>query len=95
MMTITAQVPASAFQKDFTITRLNVGKTTGATRFAVPWPAFLRPDEQGGRDAFRLAKRRANSIGGRLAVVDGEESYVFYRESAFALRIDVINSRKK
>ena len=44
-------------------------------------------------NAFDMAKLRANRLGGRLQVVDGVNTFVFQRESAFALRIDVIKSR--
>jgi hypothetical protein len=89
-MKIYSDVPTSAFEREFQIKRIGVSKGSGYSRLTVPWNAFVSSNEP---NAFDMAKLRANRLGGRLQVVDGVNTFVFQRESAFALRIDVIKSR--
>jgi hypothetical protein len=92
-MKIYSDVPTSAFEREFQIKRIGVSKGSGYSRLTVPWNAFVSSNELTKPNAFDMAKLRANRLGGRLQVVDGVNTFVFQRESAFALRIDVIKSR--
>jgi len=88
-----SKVPASAFQKTFTIERMGVSKASGASRLAAPWLSVLNESEIERPDAFDIAKKRINKIGGRLQLIKGKYTAVFQRESALALRIQILNSK--
>ena len=88
-----SKVPVSAFKKEFTIVRMGVSKGSGASRLAAPWSSVLRASEFERPDAFNIARKRINQIGGRTQLIKGEYMAVFQRESAFALRIEIIKSR--
>ena len=88
-----SKVPVSAFKKEFTIVRMGVSKASGASRLAAPWSSVLSVSEFERPDAFNIARKRINQLGGRTQLIKGEYTAVFQRESAFALRIEIIKSR--